>query len=462
MLTLSREPSSFRDPNGFIFYKNNLVYRQINSNAVKPIQLLFRSGLYELLTSKNLLIPHTEVDINESFDNGVGMLFKADKIPFISYPYEWSFTQLKDAALLTLEIQRLAIEHGLSLKDASAYNVQFLNGSPIFIDLLSFEELSLTEPWVAYRQFCQHFLAPLALMAKKNIALNQLLKCYIDGIPLKLTSDLLPWKTKFSFGIGWHIHLHSYFQEKTSATRVQSQKIQNKITINTLKSIILSLESTIKNLNWAAGNTEWHDYYTSNNNYQIESMSVKEKYVQDFIVEIKPQTVWDLGANNGKFSRIASKLNTNVIAWDIDPSCVEENYLKNKLENEKGILSLLLDLTNPSPNIGWANQERKSIKDRGPADLILALGLIHHLAISNNLPFDLIASYFQQIGTTLIIEFVSKEDSQAIKLLTTRKDIFDKYNIENFEHTFSKYFEILDKKEIKNSHRTLYLMSKIS
>jgi ribosomal protein L11 methylase PrmA len=462
MENMAREISSFRDPSGFIFYKDDCVFRQINSGAEPPILQLFQSGLYDHLVAKRLLIPHEKVDNLLAYDNQATMIFKAKKIPFVSYPYEWSFGQLKDAALLTLEIQKLALEYGLSLKDASAYNVQFLDGRPIFIDLLSFEKLNLNEPWVAYRQFCQHFLAPLALMCKTNISLSQLLKCYIDGIPLKLASDLLPWGTRFSIGLGWHLHLHARFQEKAAHTNTKSQiKIASPLSINALKANILSLESAIKNLNWKTGKTEWHDYYQANNNYELTSMNEKEEYVNNFLLNEKPKTLWDLGANNGKFSRVASKLGIEVISWDIDPSCVEDNYQMVKSTADKKILPLLLDLTNPSPNIGWANLERKSFKDRGPSDCILALGLIHHLAISNNLPFELIASHFSQLGKSLIIEFVQKEDSQVIKLLSSRKDIFTGYSVENFENIFSRYFNIVEKKKIKDSYRVLYFMKRI-
>lgn len=451
----SMKDTSFKDPSGFIFTKNNELYRQINHDYKENYDLLIESKLYENLVSNGLLISHQEVELPFESKDGYKVI-KPEKIQFISYPYEWSFSQLKDAALLTLQIQKTALEYSMNLKDASAYNVQFHNGKPVFIDTLSFEKYRQNTPWVAYKQFCQHFLAPLALMSYKDIRLNSLLKNYIDGIPLDLTSSLLPVSTKLNFAILAHIHIHAKSQ-KHYESKADSSAKQAQISLFNLKALIDSLESVVKSLKLPKVDTEWGDYY-NNTNYSDDAFRIKRDIVSGFIDELTPNSLWDLGANLGEFSRVASDKGIDTIAFDIDPVAVEKNYLICKSNKETKILPLLMDLINPSPAIGWANKERAAFVDRVPVDTVMALALIHHLAISNNLPFGNIAQFFAQLGKSLIIEFVPKTDSQVKKLLATREDIFPDYNQECFEGTFSQYFDIKKAQKISNSERTLYLM----
>ncbi|MGK0296861.1 MAG: ribosomal protein L11 methylase PrmA [Gammaproteobacteria bacterium] len=448
---------SFRDPSGFLFKKDDILYRQINYSYKENYNYFKSSGLYNELVELDLLVRHEEVDI-DCLDVDGYLIIKPVELPVISYPYEWSFSQLKEAALLTLSIQQKALSKGLSLKDASSYNVQFYNGKPIFIDTLSFEKLRPNQPWVAYKQFCQHFLAPLALMAKTDITLNQLLKTNIDGIPLGLASKLLPFTSRFSFSLAIHIHLHAKTQSKNADKEIDPAKFKSTFSINSFYAIIDSLKTAVLKLKWEPIGTEWHDYYDSNNNYDDESLSLKNDIVKGFLDKLSIRSVWDLGANTGIFSKLAAKYSEYVCAWDIDPACVELNYRAMRDSETKNIYPLLLDLTNPSSAIGWNHKERFSLKERGPVDVTLALGLIHHLVISNNLSLEMIARFLSEITFILIIEFVPKSDSQIKKLLRNREDIFPNYHIKNFELVFSQYFKSLDKKPILNTDRTLYLM----
>ena len=386
-------------------------------------------------------------------------IIRPEKIPFISYPYEWSFTQLKQAALTTLEIQKIAMSYDMVLKDCSAYNIQFRGYKPCLIDTLSFEKYKKGQIWQAYRQFCQHFMAPLALMHHKDVRLNQLLRTYIDGIPLDLASSLLPGKTRAMFSILTHIHAHAKSQKKYE-TKQENVK-ERKMSKRSLEGIVESLRSGVSKMSWKLTDTEWGDYY-SDTNYSEESFTHKKQIIEKYISTIKPNMVWDLGANTGVFSRLASRQGFSTISFDIDPVAVEKNYLGCMENDEKNILPLIMDLTNPSPYLGWGNDERMSFMKRGPTDLVMALALIHHLAISNNLPFDRIAQFFQKICKSLIIEFVPKADSQVQRLLATREDIFDNYNKESFETTFGEYFEIIESVAVKNSERYMYYMRKRS
>lgn len=443
---------SFRDPSGFLFWRSGELYRQINITYKEDYDALMKSGLYDELVEEGLLVPHSEVDVD---NNGAYKIIKPELIKFISYPYEWCFSQYKDAALCTLKIQKIAIKYGMSLKDSSTYNIQFKDGKAIFIDTLSFEKYKEGQPWVAYRQFCQHFLAPLALMSYKDIRLGQLMRVFIDGIPLDLASSLLPSSTKFKFSLFTNIHLHAKTQKSYSDKAVDTK--QYKMNKTNFMALIDSLENAANKLEWKISDTEWGDYY-NNTNYTDKAFLCKKSLVEEYLKDTNTNSVWDLGANTGIFSRIASGQGINTIAFDIDPLAVEKNYLQISMNDEKDILPLILDLTNPSPSIGWANSERDGLMKRKLPDTVFALALIHHLAISNNLPFYKIADFFKYICRYLIIEFVPKSDSQVQKLLSTREDIFDNYDQESFEKEFSKLFTIKKCNRIEGTERTLYLM----
>lgn len=455
--------SSFRDPSGFLFYQDGVIYRQINYIYKENYDYLVNSGLYKTLVDVGSLIRHEEVDLDYPKPDNVYKIIKPEPIPFISYPYEWCFSQLKDAALLTLDIQKKSLNSGMILKDATAYNIQFKEGKPVFIDTLSFEKYHEGKPWVAFTQFCQHFLAPLALMSYTDIRLSQLSREFIDGVPLDLASRLLPFHTRLRFSLLTNIHLQAKTQKYFADNPLSKDKIKKlkkyKIRLSSMLKLIEALKFAVKKLKWQSQHTEWANYY-EDTNYSQDGLHHKKELIAKHLENINPKIVWDLGANIGLFSRIASDKGIQTISFDIDPSAVEKNYLEAVEKSETNISPLLLDLTNPSPNIGWQNQERMSILERGPADTVFALALIHHLAISNNLPFNNIAEFFSQICHSLIIEFVPKKDSQLQRLLSVREDIFSDYTQPNFESEFSRYFSIQDSTKIRDTKRTLYLMEK--
>ncbi len=450
-------PSSFRDPSGFVFYHDGCIYRQVSRIYKAHYDHLIKSGLYDALVDAGLLVAHQEVGPECIKSDDSYKVLKPELIPFISYPYEWCFSQLKDAALTTLRIQKMAIDFGMTLKDSSAYNIQFLRGKPILIDLLSFERYREGQLWVAYRQFCQHFLAPLALMSYVDIRLSQLLRTYLDGIPLDLANALLPFRTWLRFSLFAHVHLHAKSQAHFARKNIKIR--ETKMSRLSFLGLVDNLESAIRKLHWQPKGTEWADYY-GDTNYSSDSMSHKKEIVVDFLDRVNSTCVWDLGANTGVFSRICADKGSQTVSFDIDPAAIERNYLVCREKGETNLLPLLLDLTNPSPGIGWANEERMSLFERLPADTVLALALIHHLAICNNLPFVKIAELFHRICDSLIIEFVPKSDSQVQRLLSTREDIFPDYTEWTFKEVFSRYFVIKSGETIRNTERTLFLMQK--
>lgn len=450
-------PSSFRDPSGFLFKRDGLLYRQVNGLYKENYDYLMTSGLYQALVDAKLLIPHVEIDVEPAESDKAYKIIKPELIEFVSYPYEWCFSQLKDAALTTVKIQTIAFDFGMSLKDCSAYNIQFQKGRPVFIDTLSFDKYREGQPWVPYRQFCQHFLAPLALMAYKDVRLNQLLRIYIDGVPLDLASSLLPFRTRFAFSLLTHIHLHARSQRRYADKSVDTRRF--KISRLSLLGLVDNLESSIKRLRWQPKGNEWVDYY-QDTNYSTNALQHKKEIVAEFLDKVAPLNVWDLGGNVGMFSRIASDKGILTISFDIDPAAIEINYRECATKGDEHILPLLVDLTNPTPGIGWEGEERTSFLDRGPADAVLALALVHHLAISNNVPLGRIADFFGRLCNSLIIEFVPKNDSQVQRLLSTREDIFAEYTQKAFEKEFERHFTILRCLKIDESERTLYLMQR--
>lgn len=451
--------SSFRDPDGYMFEQNGEIYRAVSHSYKIPYDHLLSSGLGKKLIDQKLMVPFEEIDQATLGLLNLYKVIKPERIPFISYPYEWSFNMLKDAALLTLIIQKFALEHGMSLKDSSAFNIQFHNGKPIFIDTLSFEMLPENKPWFAYRQFCQHFLAPLALMTHIDPSLNRLFIIHIDGIPLQLAAKMLPFKCRFNLGLYLHIILHARSQKKYDKLTENVNFSERKFSLSALKSLLEGLRITVENLRWNPIGTEWADY-TDEGVHPNEYTKFKTKTISEFLEISRPKIIWDLGANNGIFSRIAAHMGSCVISMDVDPACVEKNYTLVQNNNDTKLLPLLMDVLNPSPSIGWDSTERISLLNRQRPDLIMALAIIHHLAISANIPIELIADFFAQSTDNLIIEFIAKEDEKVQILLANRRDIFPDYSLTSFERIFSEHYKIQKISHCPGNTRVLYLMQK--
>ena len=451
---VDRVRGSFRDPSGFVFYADGRLYRQVNHTYREHFEHLLRSGLYDDLSSDGLLIPHEEVASVPYLAPEAYKFLLPEPLGFVSYPYEWCFSQLKAAALATIRIQKRAFEHGMTLKDASAYNIQFRGSKPVMIDTLSFEIVEEGAPWVAYRQFCQHFLAPLALMAYRDARLGHSQRAAIDGVELDVAAKLLPLRTFLRWPLLLHVHLHARAVNRYGGQAVTKRPQMSR---GSLLGLFDSLESAVSSLEARAPAGGWSGYY-SDNNYNDVSFAHKGKLVEEFLKASSPRVVWDLGSNTGHFSRIAARQAADVVSFDFDYDAVELNYRECRDSGPDHLLPLRLDLANPSPALGWAHQERMSLEQRGPADVVLALALVHHLAIGNNTPLESVADYFSRLGRHLIIEFVPKEDSQVQRLLASRRDIFDDYTSEGFEAAFGRHFEIQREAPIEGSARTLYSM----
>ncbi len=452
-MDLERHRASFRDPSGHLFWRKGVLYRQVNAVYREHYDHLMESGLYDQLVEADMLVPHREVEVEPICPDLAYRVLRPRQIPFISYPYEWSFGALKEAALLTLDLQERALASDMILKDATGFNVQFSRGRPVFIDTLSFEKYVQGSPWPAYRQFCQHFLAPLALMSRVDVRLSGLLKSHIDGIPLDLASRLSPWSSRLSLSLLTHIHLHAASERKLASPRGTGGRLR--MTRRGLKGLIQSLKGAVGALKWEPVG-EWSDYYDGDS-YTDAALDRKAQLVKQYLEESGPSEVWDLGSNVGFFSRLAAESGGRVISMDADPACTELHYREIR-GSGRDVLPLTVDLTNPSPALGWEGGERSALLSRGEPDALLALALVHHLALGNNVPLGDLAQFFARLAPHLITEFVPKDDHQVEEMLASRSDVFRDYSQESFERDMGSFFETLDAQTLPESGRTIYFL----
>ncbi len=399
------------------------------------------------------------------------MVIRPREVEVISYPYEWAFSQLREAALLTLEIQARALRSGMWLRDASAYNVQFDRGRPILIDSLSFAPADMSQPWPAYRQFCQHFLAPLALMARRDVRLGLLLRDFIDGMPLDLAAGLLPGRTRLNPGLLAHLHAHAGAERRasrspiptaaTAATAAPTASASTRGPMSKMRheALLDSLRRTTESLDWEPAGL-WTEYGLQTS-YSERAAASKRAIVERMLTTAGGRMVWDIGANTGTYSDLAAGSGRMVLAFDQDAASVEHHWRTLSPERRASILPLVMDLTNPSPALGWGLEERRSTLDRGPADVVMALALVHHLAIASNVPLPRIASVLARAGRHLIVEFVPKQDPMTRQLLAARPDIFPAYSLEGFRDAFAASFSVVEEAPVEDSLRTMFLMERL-
>lgn len=446
-------PASYKDPAGFVFEQNGLIYRQVNKEYAPFYNQLMQSGLYSFLTQKQWLLPHEESDqaFNLSIDSF--KVLSTPKLPFISYSYEWSFEMLRDAALLTLDINKAAIEHGMILKDATSFNVQFYKGKPVFIDTLSFETYDTSRPWVAYRQFCENFLFPLFLEYYLDTDINRILSAYIDGIPVNIAANCLPLRSRFNLGVWLHVYVqHSVTGNSKKESVLPFNKVKMQRMVEHLRQVVTSMKRQ-------SPVSRWTNYYQGSI-LSDEYLSEKEKLFRLFISGIDYAQALDVGSNDGYFSNILSEDAAEVISIDADSPCINRLYLQSKMDKRLNILPMVVDISNPSPAVGFNNTERPSFLQRIKCDLVAALAIMHHLVFTRNINPKLLPELFRQLTRKwLIIEFVPTEDPKVQELLTQRKR-FHSYDVLIFENDFSALFEIEKKAGIPGSMRTLYLMKK--
>jgi hypothetical protein len=451
-----RHQASFRDPSGYIVQDGSSVKRVINPIYFPVYDALCKADFFTPLFKAKMLIPHEEQQRSAE-----SIVLLPEQIQLMTYPYEWSFDQYKQAALLTLKLQNYALDHDFSLKDASAYNVTFHRGRAIFIDTLSFDIYQKDSPWRAYKQFISHFFAPLILAHYHGAEALKMMQSHIDGIPVALAASMLPTRSKLSPTLYTNIHLMAKMEAKHKDEYTPKSR-SIKLSKKSLRNLLRSLYDYIDKLELKE-QTEWGDYYNKTN-YQPESFNFKKQQIQRWISAHGVRKVLDVGGNDGTFARaLLQDLDLAVVA-DIDHNAVASNYAQVKANKEVNMLPLWFDVAQPSPAIGWANTERDSILRRlqawGP-QAVLALAVIHHMTLSGNIPFEDSARFFTGLSSVLIIEFPKRNDSWVDSLLQRKREFinhFDHYNQHEFEQAYQHYFTIAEKVEIPESERVLYLM----
>jgi len=449
---------SYRDPNARVVKKTDGYYRYIFIGYQQEYDHLMQSGLYQRLTDLQLMIPHKEVEIDAPDDPSIYKLLYPRQITFQSYPYEWSYTQWRKTILAFLQINQLALEHGMILKDATPFNFFLSGGKALLLDTSSFIFYKAGNPWLAYRQFCEEFLAPFALMHYNGAIWARLYQSQLRGMPLSFVSKELPLKSKLNLTCLLHLHLHAGFQNNPGQEKQTGKGTHTREKIRTLLNMIQSTASSWKTC--FTYKPVWVDYYDKDiaSNEYLED---KKKTVEQWLAETQPDTIIDLGANTGMFSLIAANHAKNVIALEYDDTCVdriEGNITKEKIGN---ITALVGDLTEVSPALGLLNQEYLSLINRARSELAMGLALIHHLCIARNLAMEHVAEMMAQFSTKYaIVEFIPKEDSKVQFLLKDREDIFSGYNEKNFVACFEKWFDVKGSHECSQSKRKLYFFRK--
>jgi hypothetical protein len=446
---MKRDLSSYRDPDGYVAYVGEEVVRCVlndNSPILDPAYRKF----FDAAARKGLLVPYEKM---ESAPGVLGTTFKLTRLPFVSYPYEWGFEQLKEAAIVTLDICLLALEHGLSLKDATAFNVQMFEGRMVFIDHTSFEKTDGMLPWRPYSQFCRHFIAPLLVTSRTGRNANKSFLVNLEGMDLGEAAASLPWMSRFNPSVFVHIYLHSKMIQSFQDTS-KSQSIKAKRT-GSQKAYLQHLRNVVEKISPPKYDTEWHRYYTFTN-YENAAFADKEAVIRKVMAHRKYGCAWDMGGNNGHFSRIMVESAGTVVSMDIDYGAIDLNWAINRKKGAANIYPLVQDMTNPSPALGFGNAERKTIDERSKPDIMFALALVHHLAVTYNVPFSMMAQRFSRNGAELAVEYVDRDDSQFVKLLRSKDDEYDHYNRAEFERAFGKWFDLIERHDIPGTSRTLY------
>lgn len=463
-----QEAGSYRDPKGTIWYHDNRVFRSLFGDGVDDYQAFIESGLARKKFHHGRLIETQEISSPDdslikagkaSTGKNADLLLEHERVPFISYPYEWSYAQLKDAALFHLELLKKALDHNLMMSDASAYNIQFMGAEPVFIDILSFRPYKDGEIWQGYRQFCEQFLNPLLLYNSADILFHPWYRGTFEGIPATDLIKVLPWHKRFNPKMASHVWLQAKLQRTADTGQIQSLAHKE----NRRKLPKKHLQAMVRDLyDWITGfkdvdNTDsvWHDY-EKNNIYDSDEQQQKTDFIARSVKGLTPTVVWDIGCNSGYYSEQALMAGAqSVIGADYDPRTVGLAYTRAK-EKTLNLTTICQDLVNPSPAQGWHLKERKSLFDRCNGDMVIALALIHHIVIGRNIPISMFIDWLISLAPTGVVEFVPKEDPMVQTLLQNREDIFPDYHQDHFQTLLSNHADILDQAVVTKSGRILY------
>ena len=458
--TIKPHPASFRDPAGFVFEVDGELLRAVHPDAVADVNRFFSSGLHDELVAAGLFVPHERIAHTEGLPEG-WMTLRPRRLPVISYACEWSEGQLRAAALATLEIQRRALRHGMTLKDASSFNIQFAGSRPVFIDLLSFTRAGSERRWVAYRQFVEHFLAPLALRHYVP-GFESLIGPVLDGVPIAVASRCLPLRSWLDAGTVLHVHLHARSSGRATApSRSQdaAQSIRQPSADFRLQ-LVDSLTRAVGRLGRGEKTSTWSDY-RCNNTYSAEAADEKRLFVEAAVKRAAPRRAIDLGANDGHYAHAVAALGVPCTAVEADAACCERIHAASvSSPHADRVNTMRVDLTNPTPAHGWAHGERASFAERMQCDLTLSLALIHHLSIAHHVPFTAIADFLASLAPHAVVEYVPTSDPMVQQLLSARTGLTDAYlstlSEAAFRAAFDQCFECVERSAPSAGGRILH------
>jgi ribosomal protein L11 methylase PrmA len=453
-------PGSFRDPSGRVYEIDGRIFRTVADHFSADFEFVESTGLFQKLTACNWLVPFDKADtaIPGGLANNFKYVLEAPRLRFISYPYEWSFPALKAAALLHLQIHLTALDHGVTLSDASAYNIQFHGARPVFIDHLSFRRYRPGEIWAGHRQFCEQFLNPLLLRAFFGIPHNAWYRGTQEGIKAQELSRLLKWRHRVSWPVLTHVLLQSFFQRSVENNSVHLSKDKipaAALPLPSFQRLLRKLHSWISTLRPAdRAKTVWQDY-TKTQSYSSAEVESKRQFVAEFIKNQKPKSLWDLGCNTGDYCIAGLEGGAEyAVGFDSDQGALESAFARS-LEKNLPFQALFFDAANPSPNQGWNERERSGLRARSSADAVLALAFVHHLAIARNIPLDQLLDWIIDLAPCGIIEFVPKSDPMVQSLLRHREDIFPDYRQEAFLTQMERKASIVHTAVVSASGRLL-------
>ena len=455
---VSPEPGSFRDPAARVFRSNGQVFRYLNVDALRDWETLSATRFFKQFTGDGRLIGTERSDAPPLPVSGEWVaVLRHQTIPVVSYPYEWSFSMLKDAALLQLDLLLAALDEGMTLKDSTPFNVQWIGARPVFIDTGSFKRAEAGEPWAGYRQFCEMWLYPLLLQAYKDVPFHPWLRGSLEGIEAGHLNSLMSIRDRLRPGVLTHVYLLSALQARYAGTSRDVKKDLRAAGFGAelVKNNVRGMRRVVEGLNWKRGRSAWSEYAECNT-YDRENRERKIQFVRQAAGARHRTLVWDLGCNTGDYSRAVSDRADRVVSVDADHLAIERLYRALKAEGNETILPLVGDLTNPSPGLGWRNRERQTLADRGRPDLILALALVHHLAVGRNVPLPELIEWFASFESEVVVEFVAPEDAMVQQLLRNREHLDFGYTQDRFEDNLAKHFVVVAKESLQSGSRTIY------
>ncbi len=451
------ESGSFRDPTSRVFYHDGRVLRGLNADSAKIDTAARASGLMDQLVAAGLFVNNWVVEDVEPPDGvPTDAVIESVRLPIMSYPSEWSFAMLRDAALATLDANLLALEKGFILKDASAFNVVFDGATPTIIDIGSIDEFGERGIWTAYAQFCDHFLAPLMLEAYTGVAFQRMLHGKTDGVPIGDLNRLLRGRASAHKGVLSHVRLRNMLERRAAGMATEARRDVGKASLpaTAIAATVSKMRKLVSELESAAPST-WADYEDSLP-YETTSTDAKAQFVKDAAAAAaKHRVAVDVGANAGLFTRILSEQFEQVLGIDNDQGAIDALYASTRQSGITNLTPLVVDITNPTPAFGWRGKERAAFADRIRPDFATWLAVIHHLALGIGLPLEEIVALAYEFSEEAVAEFVSMEDPMAQRISASRTTDLSPYSRDYFEHHLASRGTIVSRQEVSPT-RTMY------